>query len=70
MHVGKAEVTAIVTVGELFVIDAEQVQLGGVEIMHCTHLAGPFTAREGAAARRTAWNKPTEKIDRRIKSIA
>lgn len=38
----KPKVAATVTVSELFMIDAEQAQHGGVEIMQCTHLARPF----------------------------
>ena len=38
MHVGKAEVTAIVTVGEFFVIEAKLMQNGGMEVVH-VHLA-------------------------------
>ncbi|SVB72562.1 uncharacterized protein METZ01_LOCUS225416, partial [marine metagenome] len=33
MHIGKAEVAALVPVGEAFVIDAELVQDGGLEVV-------------------------------------
>src|SRR5688572_22906222 len=34
MDIGEAEVAAIVAIGEFFVIEAEQVQDGGVEVVH------------------------------------
>ena len=34
MNVGEPEVSAIVTIGQLFVIEAEQRENGGVEVMH------------------------------------
>src|SRR5690606_37343696 len=34
MDVGESEVAALVTVGELLVVDAEAVEDGGVEIVH------------------------------------
>lgn len=41
-HIGKAIVTAIVTVGELFVIEPEQVKDSGVEVVHM-HLVFGYT---------------------------
>ena len=34
MHVGQAETTALVAIGEALVVDAEQVHQCGVEIVH------------------------------------
>src|SRR6185436_16298304 len=34
MHVGEAEIAAIVTIGQLLVIEAEQMQHRGVKIVH------------------------------------
>ena len=34
MHVGEAEVAASVAVGELFVVEAEQMEYGRMQVMH------------------------------------
>ena len=40
MHVGEAIVAALVSIGELFVLDAEQVQEGGLEIEDVDRILG------------------------------
>ena len=39
-HVREAIVTATVVIGESFVIDAEQVEDGGVEVVHVDFVSG------------------------------
>ena len=34
MHIGQAEIPALVAVGQLFVIEAEEMQNGGVQVVH------------------------------------
>ena len=34
MHVGEAEVAAVITVGKFFVIEAQLMEDGGMEVMH------------------------------------
>jgi hypothetical protein len=40
MHIREAEVAAGPAVGELFVVEAEQVQDGGVEVVHMHGIGG------------------------------
>jgi len=40
--VGEAEVPAVVTVGELLVVDAEEVENGGMKIVHAYFVHGGF----------------------------
>ena len=54
VYISKAEVTAVVTVGELLMVEAELVQDGGMEIVH-VHLAlhGVVTVFVGIAIGKT-----------------
>ena len=40
MHVGQAEVAALVTVGQLGVVEAEQVEQGGVQVVDVNGVLG------------------------------
>ena len=42
VHVGQAEVAALITIGEPPVIDAELVQDGGIEVMDVHGAGGPL----------------------------
>jgi hypothetical protein len=55
MHVRQAAVDAVVAVGELGVVDAEEVQDGGVEVVAAGGIlggfVGPFVARAVASGK-------------------
>ena len=54
MHVGEAEVAAVITVGKFFVIEAQLMENGGMEVMHVhSTLHGVVTVFVGIAVGET-----------------